>query len=97
MAFPGDVYSSKCSARDALGLISGKWVMLILLAHSPLRNGDLLRRIDGISQKVLTRTSRQLEQHGLIERHDYQEKSAHVEYRLTAVAHSLVDTLCALD
>ncbi len=99
MAFPGDVYSSKCSARDALGLISGKWVMLILpaLAQSPLRNGELIRRIDGISQKVLTQTLRQLERHGLIERHDYQEKPAHVEYRLTAVAHSLVDTLCALD
>ncbi|MCL2893750.1 winged helix-turn-helix transcriptional regulator [Brenneria tiliae] len=99
MAFPGDVYSSKCSARDALALISGKWVMLILpaLAHGPMRNGELLRRIEGISQKVLTQTLRQLERHGLIERHDYLEKPAHVEYQLTPVAHSLVDTLTALD
>ena len=56
MAYPGDVYSSKCSARDALALISGKWVMLILpaLAQRPMRTGELLRRIDGISQKVLS-------------------------------------------
>ena len=42
MAYPGDVYSSKCSARDALALISGKWVMLILpaLAQRPMRNGE---------------------------------------------------------
>lgn len=75
MAYPGDVYSSKCSARDALALISGKWVMLILpaLAQRPMRNGELLRRIDGISQKVLTQTLRQLERNGLLERLDLSE------------------------
>ncbi|AZD80086.1 winged helix-turn-helix transcriptional regulator [Pseudomonas chlororaphis] len=99
MAFPGDVYVSNCSARDALELISGKWVMLILpaIARQPMRNGELLRRIDGISQKVLTQTLRRLERNGLIERLDFAEKPAHVEYRLTAVACSLVDTLAALD
>ncbi|CAI0769765.1 Uncharacterized HTH-type transcriptional regulator ytcD [Serratia entomophila] len=100
MAFPGDVYSSKCSARDALALISGKWVMLILpaLAARPMRNGELLRRVEGISQKVLTQTLRQLERNGLIERLDFSvKKAAHVEYRLTAVACSLVDTLATLD
>ncbi len=100
MAYPGDVYSSKCSARDALALISGKWVMLILpaLAQRPMRNGELLRRIDGISQKVLTQTLRQLERNGLLERLDLSERNqAHVEYRLSAVACSLVETLTALD
>lgn len=100
MDYPGNVYSSKCSARDALALISGKWVMLILpaLAQRPMRNGELLRRIDGISQKVLTQTLRQLERNGLLERLDLSEKNqAHVEYRLSAVACSLVETLTALD
>ncbi|OLF53401.1 winged helix-turn-helix transcriptional regulator [Pseudomonas chlororaphis] len=99
MAFPGDVYVSNCSARDALELISGKWVMLILpaIAERPMRNGELLRRIQGISQKVLTQTLRRLERHGLIERQDFAEKPAHVEYRLTAVACSLVETLATLD
>ncbi|QJI28947.1 helix-turn-helix transcriptional regulator [Pseudomonas sp. ADAK18] len=99
MAFPGDVYVSNCSARDALELISGKWVMLILpaLTHQPMRNGELLRRIGGISQKVLTQTLRQLERNGLIERRELAKKPAHVEYRLSVVACSLVDTLTALD
>lgn len=99
MAFPGDVYSEKCSARDALALISGKWVMLILplLAIKPMRNGELLRKIEGISQKMLTQTLRQLERHGLVERYDYFEKPACVEYRLTDVASSLVETLASLD
>ena len=34
MACPGDVYAADCSARDALALISGKWVMLLLPALS---------------------------------------------------------------
>ena len=99
MAFPGDVYAADCSARDALALISGKWVMLLLpaLAEGPQRNRALLRKIEGISQKVLTQTLRQLERNGLIERCDLGGKPLHVEYRLTEVARSLVDTLTALD
>ena len=38
MAFPGDVYAADCSARDALALISGKWVMLLLPALAEARN-----------------------------------------------------------
>ncbi|MDI6935716.1 helix-turn-helix domain-containing protein [Serratia sp. Se-PFBMAAmG] len=99
MAYPGNVYSAKCSARDALALVSGKWVMLILpaLAEGPMRNGELMRKIEGISQKVLTQTLRQLERHGLVSRVDYDEKPACVEYSLTEVAESLVSTLKALD
>ncbi|MCA8216030.1 helix-turn-helix transcriptional regulator [Burkholderia cepacia] len=99
MAFPGDVYAADCSARDALALIAGKWTLLILpaLAERPLRNGELLRRIGGISQKVLTQTLRELERNGLIERIAIAARRSHVEYRLTPVAESLVDTLVALD
>lgn len=99
MPYPGSVYSAKCSARDALALISGKWVMLILpaLAEGPMRNGELMRKIEGISQKVLTQTLRQLERHGLVSRFDNEEKPACVEYSLTGVADSLVSTLKALD
>lgn len=99
MAHPGNVYSKNCSARDALELISGKWVMLIVpaLARHPMRNGELLRQIEGISQKVLTQTLKKLERNGLLERRELSNKPAHVEYRLTPVALSLVDTLTALD
>lgn len=51
----------------------------------------------GISQKVLTQTLRPLERNGLIQRLELAKKPAHVEYRLTLVACSLVDTLAALD
>ncbi|CAI1679370.1 Uncharacterized HTH-type transcriptional regulator ytcD [Serratia liquefaciens] len=73
--------------------------MLILpaLAEGPMRNGELMRKIEGISQKVLTQTLRQLERHGLVSRFDHEEKPACVEYSLTGVADSLVSTLTALD
>ncbi|PCE29363.1 winged helix-turn-helix transcriptional regulator [Burkholderia ubonensis] len=99
MAFPGDVYAADCSARDALTLVAGKWTLLILpaLAAGPLRNGELLARIGGISQKVLTQNLRELERNGLIAREDFRARPARVEYRLTPVAESLVATLIALD
>ncbi|WP_134736758.1 winged helix-turn-helix transcriptional regulator, partial [Proteus mirabilis] len=44
-----------------------------------------------------TQTLRQLERNGLVERCDRGSKPLHVEYRLTEVAHGLVETLSALD
>lgn len=73
--------------------------MLILpaLAERPMRNGQLLRRIDGISQKMLTQTLRDLERNGLVIRNDRQTVPPNVEYQLSALGRSLSDTLIALD
>lgn len=99
MAIPGNVYARSCSARDALKIISMKWSLLILplLADQPMRNGELRRRVEGISQKMLTQTLRELERNGLIERLELTKKPAHVEYRISNLASSLVQTLVALD
>lgn len=93
------VFDSKCSARDALELITSKWTMLILpaLADGPMRNGALLRRIDGISQKMLTQTLRELERNGLVIREERQGVPPHVDYRLSHLGQSLTGTLVALD
>jgi DNA-binding HxlR family transcriptional regulator len=95
----GDVYDPSCSARDALDLISSKWAMLILpaLAEGPMRNAELLRRIGGISQKMLTQTLRELERNGLIIRKDMRSVPPHVEYRLSRLGASLGRTLTILD
>src|SRR5262245_17161782 len=79
------VFDETCSARDALELIAGKWPMLILtaLADGPMRNGALLRRVGGVSQKMLTQTLRELERNGLIIREDHTTVPPHVEYRLS--------------
>lgn len=95
----GDVYDPACSARDAIELISSKWTMLILpaLAQRPMRNAELLRRIGGISQKMLTQTLRELERNGLVVRRDLGTIPPHVDYRLSRLGASLGKTLTILD
>jgi DNA-binding HxlR family transcriptional regulator len=99
MRKPGDVYDPSCSARDALELIASKWALLILpaLAQGPMRNAQLMRRIGGISQKMLTQTLRDLERNGLVVREDRRTLPLHVEYRLSALGASLAQTLTVLD
>lgn len=94
-----DVFDSSCSARHALELIATKWAVLVLsaLAQGPMRNGALLRKIGGISQKMLTQTLKDLERNGLVEREDRQTIPPHVEYRLSELGQSLEQTLIALD
>ena len=57
------VFDPACSARHALELIASKWTMLVLsaLAEGPMRNGALLRKVGGVSQKMLTQTVPDLE------------------------------------
>ncbi|MBV7472662.1 helix-turn-helix transcriptional regulator [Pseudoxanthomonas sp. PXM05] len=80
-------------------LLAGKWALPILteLARGPVRNNALLRRIDGVSQKVLTQNLRELERSGLIERIDHGTVPPSVEYRLTDLGRSLDRTLVGLD
>lgn len=95
----GNVFDANCSARHALELISSKWAMLILpaLTEGPMRNADLMRRIGGISQKVLTETLRDLERNGLVIREDHRTMPLHVDYRLSALGQSLSEALIVLD
>lgn len=73
--------------------------MLILpaLAGGAMRNGALLERIGGISQKMLTQTLRELQRNGLVIRQDMQTIPLHVEYRLSSLGASLSGTLAVLD
>jgi len=94
-----DVFQEKCPARYLLNRISGKWSMLIVdaLHNKNLRNGELMRIVEGISQKMLTQTLRELAEIQLVKRHDMQTIPPHVEYELTALGKSLREKICALD
>jgi DNA-binding HxlR family transcriptional regulator len=93
------VFDPTCSARHALELIASKWALLILpaLAVGPMRNSALLRKIGGLSQKMLTQTLKELERNGLVIRLDMKTVPPHVEYRLSDLGRSLSDALIALD
>ncbi|MET3446099.1 helix-turn-helix domain-containing protein [Ralstonia sp. 1138] len=89
-----------CPSTRALELVAGKWALRIFpaLENGPVRNNELLRRVgDGVSQKMLTQTLRELEANGLILRTIYDSVPPHVEYRLSPLGESLNRTLVGLD
>jgi DNA-binding HxlR family transcriptional regulator len=98
-AAPADVWSVDCPSRRVLELIANKWALLVipLLRGKPQRNNELLRKVGGISQKMLTQTLRDLELNGLVLREDHQTVPPHVEYRLSPLGLSLSKTLIAVD
>jgi len=73
------------TAEGAPTLFIGKWTVAIvnLLRERPHRHGELRRRLRKISQRMLTRTLRNLESTGLISRHVKRSRSVAVEYSLT--------------
>lgn len=82
-----------CAAvRETLSRVGDKWSLLIIsiLAAEPLRFNELRRRIDGISQRMLTRTLRELERDGLVTRTVTPTKPPSVEYALNDLGHSLM-------
>lgn len=98
-AAQASVYAQACPSRAILELIADKWTLLIVpaLRRGRLRNGDLLRLIGGVSQKMLTQTLRELERNGLVNRIDHQEVPPRVEYELTELGRSLSDLMRKLD
>jgi DNA-binding HxlR family transcriptional regulator len=54
----GDVYAANCPTRLLLDRIADKWTVLLLttLAEEPMRFNALKRRIEGVSQKMLSQT-----------------------------------------
>ena len=82
-----------------IGRVADKWTMLVIeeLAHGEeLRFTELGRRVDGISQKMLTQTLRQMERDGLLVRTIHPVIPPKVEYRLTHLGLSLGEAFCGV-
>ncbi|WP_328941824.1 helix-turn-helix transcriptional regulator [Streptomyces sp. NBC_00250] len=95
---PADAYSAKCPTRQVLDHIAGKWTILVVdaLLEGTLRYTDLSRRIEGVSQKMLTQTLRGLEADGFLTRTVYPSIPPKVEYDLTDLGRSLAEPITAL-
>lgn len=80
-----------CSVATTVSLIGSKWKLLIIrnLTKRPYRFNELLKSIDGLSQKVLTSSLRELESDGIIYRKDYKTNPPKVEYGLTSLGSNL--------
>ncbi|WP_119726628.1 winged helix-turn-helix transcriptional regulator [Thermomonospora amylolytica] len=87
-----------CEVRQILDRIADKWSLLViaLLDRRSLRFTELRRKIDGISQRMLTRTLRQLERDGLISRTVHPTVPPRVDYELTPLGRTLHATIQAL-
>ena len=87
-----------CEVRQILDRVADKWSLLAiaLLEQQTLRFSELQRRIDGISQRMLTVTLRQLERDGLVTRTVYPVVPPRVEYSLTPLGCTLLSTIQSL-
>ncbi|MFC3504153.1 winged helix-turn-helix transcriptional regulator [Micromonospora krabiensis] len=94
-----DVYSQKCGSRQVLDRIGDRWSVLVVLtlADGTKRYGDLARRIQGVSQKMLTQTLRALERDGLVTREVHASVPPRVDYALTELGRSLLDLVSGLE
>ena len=93
-----DVLDGDCPSRQVLDRIADKWTALVIhaLSDGTLRYSELQRKVDGVSQKMLTQTLRSLERDGLVERKVYPVVPPMVEYRLTRLGRTLTEPLEAI-
>ena len=93
-----NVFDPNCDSRQVLALITHRWTVLIIyaLGTTTKRHGELKAMIGGVSQKMLTQTLRQLEHDGIVARTDHGEMPPRVDYSLTPLGLTLLDTLGAI-
>ena len=84
-----------CRAREVLQRVGDKWSVLAidLLGQGTMRFGELHRSIDGITARMLTVTLRGLERDGIVTRTIHPVIPPRVEYALTPMGRTLLDTI----
>ena len=94
-----DPFTSACPTREILDRIGDRWTVLVVssLEDGPMRFSELGRRIEGISQKMLTQTLRGLERDGLVTRTVQAAVPPRVDYALTDLGRTLTPVIAALD
>ena len=88
-----------CSVEATLSVIGGRWKPVIifnLLQNDVLRFGELKRKINGVTQRMLTNQLRELESDKIISRKVYAEVPPRVEYSLTDYGRSLEPIMIAM-
>lgn len=91
----GDAFARDCPTRRLLDRVGDKWsvLVLLLLGEGEARFGQLKRRIDGVSQKMLSQTLRALERDGLVTRHPVATVPVTVSYRIAPLGRDLLGAL----
>ena len=91
-------HDATCKIRDIINRVGDKWTLAVIhqIGTSTRRFTELLRIVPGISQRMLTATLRGLERDGLVQRTVYPVVPPKVEYRLTPMGETLLQTVCML-
>ncbi len=84
-----------CPVATTVSLIGSKWKLLIIrnLKERPWRFNELQRSLEGVSQKVLTDSLRQMVDDGLVERKDFKTNPPRVEYSLSKLGKDLLPVI----
>ncbi|AZZ81691.1 MULTISPECIES: winged helix-turn-helix transcriptional regulator [Gordonia] len=93
-----DVFARDCSSRSTLQTVTGRWGTLVLIAlrESNYRFSALRRRVDGVSERMLSQTLQNLERDGMIVRTVLEAIPPKVEYDLTPLGRQVADQLQGL-
>lgn len=93
-----DVFARNCRSRPVLQNVASRWgaLALVALREGPYRFSALRRRVDGISERMLSQTLQALERDGMIHREVQQAIPPRVEYTLTELGEQVADQLYGL-
>ncbi|MCX4864157.1 helix-turn-helix transcriptional regulator [Streptomyces sp. NBC_00257] len=93
-----DVFSRQCPSRSTLEHATGRWGSLTLgaLYEGGFRFNELRRRVDGVSEKMLSQTLQALERDGLVHREARPTNPPRVDYELTPLGRQVAERLLAL-
>ncbi|WP_406158215.1 helix-turn-helix transcriptional regulator [Streptomyces sp. NBC_01005] len=93
-----DVFSRQCPSRSTLEHATGRWGSLTLgaLHEGGFRFNELRRRVDGVSEKMLSQTLQALERDGLVHREARPTNPPRVDYELTPLGRQVAERLLAL-
>ncbi|TQM30113.1 HxlR family transcriptional regulator [Nocardia bhagyanarayanae] len=80
-----DVFARNCTSRPVLQTVASRWGILALVAlrEGPYRFSALRRRVDGVSERMLSQTLQALERDGMVHREVLETIPPRVEYTLT--------------
>ncbi|MFD5752871.1 winged helix-turn-helix transcriptional regulator [Streptomyces sp. NPDC127033] len=90
-----DVFARQCPSRSTLEHVTGRWGGLVLgaLHRSGCRFNELRRRVDGVSEKMLSQTLHALERDGLVRRDAQPVNPPRVDYELTPLGRDVAERL----
>ena len=95
---PYNAFAKACPSRVTLEHVTGRWGALTLgaLHEGSLRFNELRRRVDGVSEKMLSQTLHALERDGLVLREAQPTNPPRVDYELTPLGREVAERLLSL-